>query len=398
MTDFKLIQLRSVAELRAAAPHWDEVWHCSDVSAPTARAELIAQWLEQFARKTPFCALAVKHRGNFVAALPLVAGGLPRLGTAGLPANAWGLCGDLLLDGEADLERALHSLVVGLNHLPCSLLRLSPVAYESDRWCRLLAALPYGSIRSHITPIDEVGQVAVQASWDEYQSGWSANHRRQLRKARRRAEMVGDLAIEIHRELQAAQLDELFKLVCQIEDRSWKGKAGTSILRSPGMFDWHLRQARRLAGWGQLQLAFLRHRGEAIACEYGYRAKGNYYSAKVGYDPKYSHFSPGQLLRAMLLERFHSDRLQRDEGIDGGIKVVDFWGPLTPATAKWCTNRYRVGRITIAPDRLTSRISLAGLAAIDRMRGRGQRRSVSVLACDPTAQDQSQAVCSAERA
>lgn len=375
MTDFKLIYLRSVAELRAAAPHWDELWYRSDVAAPTARAELIAQWLEQFAPRAAFCGLVVQHGGDFIAALPLVAGGLPRLRVAGLPANAWGLCGDLLLDPNADLERALQSLVDGLNHLPCSLLRLSPVAYESDRWCRLLAALPYGLIRSHITPIDEVGQVAVQASWHEYQSSWSANHRRQLRKARRRAETAGDLAIEIHRGLQATQLDELFSQVCQIEDRSWKGKAGTSILRSPGMFDWHLRQARRLAGWGQLQLAFLRHRGEAIACEYGYCAKATYYSAKVGYDPEYAQFSPGQLLRSMLLERFHRDRLHRDDAIE----VVDFWGPLTPATAKWCTRIYRVGRITIAPDRPTSRIWLAGLAAIDRLKSASRRLASSQI-------------------
>ncbi|HEX5447261.1 MAG TPA: GNAT family N-acetyltransferase [Pirellulales bacterium] len=363
MADFKLIQLRSAADLRAAAPHWDELWYRSDVSAPTARAELIAQWIDQFAPRAAFRGLAIEHGGNFVAALPLVAGGVRPFRIGNLPANAWGLCGDLLSDPQANLQDALQPLAEGLSRLSWPLLRLAPVAYASRRWQLLLPELRQCSMTWHVTPIGEVGQVAVQANWDEYQSSWSGNHRRHLRKARKRAERAGSLTLEIHREFLPGQVERLFRLACEIEDQSWKGRAGTSIMRSPGMFDWHLRQAQRLADWGQLQLSFLRHEGKTIACEYGYRAKGTYYSAKVGYDPAYAHFSPGQLLRAMLLERFHND---------GETARVDFWGPLTSATAKWSTQTYPVGRIAIAPNRTASRLMLAGVAACERFRVRGQ--------------------------
>lgn len=361
-----LVHLRSIAELRAAAPRWDALWHRSDVTVPTARAETIAQWLERFAPAAPFHGLAVEQNGNFVAALPLVARDPRFCRVGGLPANAWGLCGDLLLDPEADAHAALHVLLEGVQELAWPLLWMKPVCYEADRWQMLLAVAQQRAMRTRISYVDRVGQAAMQATWSEYESLRSGNHRRHVRKARKRAERAGDLTLDVHREFAAGELKRLLRLGCEVEDLSWKGEAGTAILRSAGIFDWYLRQASQLAEWGQLQLTFLRHRGQAIAFEYGYLAKGTYYSAKVGYDPAFAHFSPGQLLRAMLFERFH---------VHGDAALVDFWGPLTEATAKWCTHTYPVGCIALAPDRLISRLALAGLAAARPAWGRirGQR-------------------------
>lgn len=352
------MHLRSPAELRAVAPRWDDLWRRSDVSVPLARAEVIAHWLEHFAPRAALHAVAVERDGRFVAALPLVAsvrGGVWRLG--GLPSNAWGLCGDLLLDRGPDADAALDLLVAGMNQLAWPLLRLTPVPHDTPRWQALLAAADRRRMATLCRVVGQVGQVAVQTSWSEYQQRWSGNHRRQLRKARKRAQLAGELSLEVHREFPSGRLEKLLRLGCEIEDLSWKGEAGTSILRAPRMFEWYLRQARQLADWGQLQLAFLRHGAAPIAFEYGCWAKGTYYSCKVGYDPAYSHFSPGQLLRALLLERFHTD---------GQTALVDYWGPLTEATAKWCTHRYSVARILIAPDRLVSRWAMASYARLRR--------------------------------
>lgn len=360
MAGFRLVHLRSAAELRAAAGPWDELWHRSDVAAPTARAEMIALWLDRFAPQSPFCGLAVERSGRFVAALPLVLRRRRPWRVAGLPRNVWGLYGDLLLDDTADLDAALQLLLDGIRGQEWRLLSLAPIAYESKRWQSFAAAWQSGAVRSYLTPMDQVGQVAMQTAWDAHQSRWSGNLRRQLRKARKRAELAGKLTLDVHRQLRANELERLLRLACQIEDFSWKGPAGTSILRSPSIFEWYLRQANTLADWGQLQLSFLRHDATAIAFEYGYRAKGTYFSAKVGYDPAYGHFSPGQVLRAMMFERLHAE---------GETSLVDFWGPLTEATAKWCTHAYRVGRVLLALDRTSSRVALAGAAALDRFRG-----------------------------
>ena len=48
------IHLTSVADLRAEAAAWDDLWQRSDVSLPLVRAELLAQWVEHFAPRADF--------------------------------------------------------------------------------------------------------------------------------------------------------------------------------------------------------------------------------------------------------------------------------------------------------------------------------------------------------
>lgn len=355
MSRLKLTYLRSAAELRCAAQRWNYLWQQSDVCVPLAQADFIDQWLAHFGAGAEFFGLVVEDNSRFVAALPLVGARSSKvLRYGGMPSNPWALCGDLLLDPTCDSQAALDLLAESLNDIPWPLVCLKPVALGSPRWLALIDAAARRGLDVLATPYEHVGQVRIDACWNDYQASWSGNHRRHLRKAAKRAQLSGDLELEIHTYLPADQLPGLLWRGCEIEDRSWKGVAGTSILRTPAMFDWYLHQAERMAALGHLQLTFLKHGGRPIAFEYGYRAKAVYFSPKVGYDPAYASFSPGQLLRAMLLERFFATR---------EVRLVDFWGPLTDATAKWITDEYAVGRIIIAPRRIASRLALAGYSA-----------------------------------
>jgi CelD/BcsL family acetyltransferase involved in cellulose biosynthesis len=102
-------------------------------------------------------------------------------------------------------------------------------------------------------------------------------------------------------------------------------------------------------------LVFLEHCGRPIAFELGHVAKGVYFSTKVGYDPAYADYTPGQLLRLLWLRRLHAE---------GTVRTVDFWGPLVDATAKWSNQSYRAGRMTIAMPGFAGRglFALYGLA------------------------------------
>jgi CelD/BcsL family acetyltransferase involved in cellulose biosynthesis len=195
-----------------------------------------------------------------------------------------------------------------------------------------------------------------------YEAGWSKNHRRNLRKDERRLEGLGPLRLVVHQDFGADSPAELFRRAFEIEDRSWKGTAGCAVLRTPGMFEFFLRQARQLAAWGSLRLAFLEHQGCPIAFEYGWLAKGVYYSYKVGYEPSFASYGPGHLLRLRLL---------RALAAEPGVKLVDFHGPLTEALACWATRSYTIGRMILAPPRRGSRLLLAGLTAARRWLKKG---------------------------
>jgi CelD/BcsL family acetyltransferase involved in cellulose biosynthesis len=135
----------------------------------------------------------------------------------------------------------------------------------------------------------------------------------------------------------------------EIEDLSWKGQVGSSVLRTPGMLDFFLGQAKQLAEWGHLELALLRLDGRAISFVYGCRAKGVSHWLKIGYDPEYRCSTPGQLLQFRILERHHQE---------GDCRAIDCLGPLTDALSKWNPATYPVGRLVIAPRQWRGRMAV----------------------------------------
>jgi CelD/BcsL family acetyltransferase involved in cellulose biosynthesis len=359
-------ELRSAGDLRAAAGAWDDLWRRAESASPLTRAELLAQWLDEFAPMADWRCLAVEKAGQLVAALPLVARRFKHVVHLGcLPSNPWCVCGDLLIDPHADVAAALDALVDAVDRLPWPLLWLTPIPLASPRWKAFAAALARAEMPLATQTHYRIGEINVGGGWENYQQRWTGKHRRQMHKAIERARHDGPLELKIYDNLGGDQLDQALRRGFAIENRSWKGASGTSVLRTPGMFELYGRQARQLAEWGQLRLAFLQHAGREIAFEYGFVAKGTYFSAKVGYDPAFADYSPGQLLRFLLLQRLHDEQ---------AVTRVDFWGPLSRATSEWADSTYPIGRLVVAPRRLAGRLSF-GAFQMMRPWVRGIRRA-----------------------
>jgi CelD/BcsL family acetyltransferase involved in cellulose biosynthesis len=352
-------------QVRAAAPAWDRLWQRSDLSSSLFRAEMTAQWLEQFAAGARIQVVAVARDGEFLAVLPLAARRVRRFLSAGdLPINCWSPNGELLLDGGPQQGEVLETMLGGLRGMPWPLLWLDTIPYLEPRWQAFLAAAQRCGFRAQVRPRYRIGQVELDADGVRYDACWSKNHRRNLRKDERRLESLGPLRLVVHRDFDSELPAELLGRAFAIEDHSWKGTAGCAVLRTPGLFEFFLRQARQLAAWGVLRLAFLEHQGRPIAFEYGWLAKGVYYSYKVGYEPSFASYGPGHLLRLHLL---------RALAAEPGVKLVDFHGPLTEALACWATRSYTIGRVILAPPRPASRLLLAGLTAARRLLAKGIR-------------------------
>jgi CelD/BcsL family acetyltransferase involved in cellulose biosynthesis len=330
------MQLRSIDELRGCAEAWDRLWQQCESVAPTARAELVAQWVEHFGAPPHFTALTVEEHGELLAALPLIGrriGGV--IDVASLPGNCWSSAGQLLVGHRTD-DRALDMLVRGLSRLRWPLLWLEGVQLESANWQRFMAALARARIDHEAREDGRVGVVEIDGDFEAYQARWSKNHRKNMRKTRDRLRQLGNVACTVHRDVTNGQVEGLLRRAFEVEDRSWKGPAGTSVLKSPGIFEFFLAQARQLAARGEFELAFLDLDGQPIAFEYGYRSDGIYYSHKVGYDERFAAYGPGQLLMLELIERFHGDPQ---------LRSVDCMGPLSDAVSRWTTRTYGCGRL-----------------------------------------------------
>ena len=336
----KLTILDNVEQLHAHAGAWDDLWQRSETALPMTRAALVALWVKQFAPHATFRAVLVEHEGRLLAALPLVGdslGGVCKVGT--LPNNDWTVSGELLLDPTVDTQRVIDLLVAGLQELPWPLLCLRLTRTDRGAWQALAAACARARLRTFSHAQHEVGVIDLPADFAAYEASWSGNHRRHMGKAQRRLERDGGAELHVYSSLAPDEVEPLLTAGFQIEDRGWKGSEGTSVLATPGMFEFYLRQAQQLAAWGHLQLVMLVHRDRPIAFEYGWRAKGNYFTPKVAFDPEFAQSSPSQVLRYRLYERMSAE---------AAPPTVDYMGPLSDATAKWATGRYEVGATMIA--------------------------------------------------
>jgi len=331
----RLLTFDTPAQMLAQADRWDNLWLRSEVTCPTARAQLVAAWFEQFAPGQKFRALAVEEGDRLVAALPLLGPSCSLLPIGKLPGNCWSDGGTLLLDLQASAEAALDMLLQGMRRLPWPVILVDGIASDSISWQQFFHALQNRRAAYFLRPKFEVGLIDIGGQWQRYEAALSGNIRRASRKSRRKLEERGPLELTRYSNITPTEAEYLLRTVCEVEDRSWKGEEGTSILKSPGMFEFFARQARQLAEWGQIEMLVLRQQAEVLAAEFGYAAKGVYYSHKIAYDPQYSEYGPGRLLRYLTLENYFTHRT---------FQVLDTLGVLDAAKAKWCTRKYRLDR------------------------------------------------------
>ena len=88
----------------------------------------------------------------------------------------------------------------------------------------------------------------------------------------------------------------------RIEAAAWKGEEGTAILSDPTVADFYIQLAKREADLGQLRLTFLRVGGKRIAFNYILQNGQKLYAVKIGYDPEYHAYSPGNMLLNLILK------------------------------------------------------------------------------------------------
>ncbi len=348
----RVVKINSIDELRSVAARWDDLWERSEVTMPMARAELIAQWVEQFRPNNDFHAIIVEDRDRFLAALPLMKTRLYRvLSARTVPADGWIPAGGvLILDSEAATDDVLDLLVQGVADMPQQVLWLEGIALNAPRWNKCWHAINRARMTISFQEQYAAGLIEIDHDWQAYRASWSRWHRRNTVRRPRQLAAHGELRFEILSDLQPDEVETQLRRGFEVEDRSWKGKAGSSVF-GRGQFPHFLRQASQLATWGQLRLAFLTLDKRPISFCYGFAAKGVYHTLKIGYDPEYSSFSPGQVMFCSLLERlFH----------DPQYCAVDTVGLLTSTMAHWRPRAYTIGIAMIAPRGTLGRFATYG--------------------------------------
>jgi len=356
MAPLHLRVLTSPAELREAAPQWDRLWQASDCTLPSLQANTLAVELEHFRPLGAHRLFVVEQGGQFLGALPVIdQRGVPGWRVGSVTGNCWSPSCDLLVDRQCDLTPVLERLLDGVCAAHWPLVDFHAVDLTLPRWQAWREAIDRRGLECLQTERIAIGVLRIEGTWDEYCARLTRNHRRQMRRMVRKCDAWGGAALRVERAVAPDDVAPLLRRGFEVENSSWKGSQGSSVLATEGKLAFYTDQARTLAAKGQLQLAFLEVGGEPAAFEYGWLSKGVYYAVKVGYDERRAEATPGQLLRWLLFERLHNE---------GCWRTIDFVGPITRALSSWSNGDYKLSRLVVAPRRLSGRLALATYRAL----------------------------------
>ena len=346
------IHLTSVDELRAAASAWDDLWWRSDVALPTVRAELLAQWVEQF-----------KPRGGFHALVVADASSVDRGAAAGLAPRGMADSGGRTAQQSLVALRRIAAgrrrptptprsivLLAAAAELPWQLLWLNEAVPEAPRWQALLRACQRAGVAASYHERFRVGRVEIDQNWDIYQKRLPKNHRQAMKRALRRLACEGDVQFEMHSRLavaggRAVAASGVRGGGSQLEGRGRHVGAPHAghvpLLRPPGRAT-----GRSGANWKRPPC------GSTARCwrsstDFAPRAcTSPTRSATTRASPR---SVPGQLLFHHILEQLHGD---------GDVRALDFMGPLTQSLSRWRPATYGIGRVALAPRRLLGRAAM----------------------------------------
>jgi CelD/BcsL family acetyltransferase involved in cellulose biosynthesis len=207
--------------------------------------------------------------------------------------------------------------------------------------------------------------IALDERWQEPGGGLSSSRRSSLRRARRKAEKLGEVGVELLSPAPA-EVDALLDLAFAVEARSWKGKAGTgtAIALVPAMEAFFRDFAKRIAADGKLRLDLLRLDGEPVAMQLGMAWRNRHWLFKIGYDESFASASPGQILVGESVAA----------AARAGLESYELLGSRDAWTDVWTKDVNECVKVLALPP---SPHSALALAAIGR---RGARRRAATLA------------------
>lgn len=269
-----------VEALKALAEEWNGL--VGPQGLPVMRHEWFLSCAESIHTEPELHILVLRSGGAVRAIAPLALSG--RLECMGVSA-LYEPC-DLLYDDEESLNELLAAIrrcgrTVVLQRLP----RSSSTGDALDGLRAVVA-------RKNSTPSLFV---ECSGSWDDFCATLSSRRRYDLRRARRRAEEHGEVAVEIVRPTPR-EFHDLLPIVVEVEAAGWKGRRGSALQENDRLRRFFSSYGEMAARQQMLTLSFLkigdRHAAVQLGVEYG----GSFWVLKIGYDERWAKCSPGMQL------------------------------------------------------------------------------------------------------
>lgn len=345
---FPVEVVRDLDHFNALAPEWDRLVEKCAVDRMFLSHAWFRTWWESFGAESELFVVTVRDRGKLVAAAPLMR---TRASIYGVKLNA--------IHAIYNHHTPRYDLIVGGNQDP----RIYNAIWAKLLECGNADAVVLAQIPENTRTIDRMQEIGRQAGWltghwssgaapfislkDGYETFFEKlknGAQYNLTKRHARLQRRGSVDLEIvsdPNEVMAA-LNEGFR----IEAAAWKGREGTAIISDPAVAEFYTRLAMREADLGRLRLAFLRCGGTRIAFNYLLLSGKKLYGVKIGYDPDYHMYSPGNMLLNMILRW----------ACDEGVEQYDFLGVDDEWKFEWTSQKLEHRWLFLLRNRLSMRL------------------------------------------
>ncbi len=201
------------------------------------------------------------------------------------------------------------------------------------------------------------GVVVFPATYEAYLASLSKRMRTELPYEHRR--LLKAFGVELRRVETEADLQRGLTDLIRLNTQRWqdRGEAGSFAVEEKRVLAAEF--ARRFFARGWLDFWVLDLNGKPAAMEFAFRIDGVFYPLWVALDTDYRDYSPGAVLKALIIERLIAD----------GVRVYEFMQGGEPYKARWGTQARKY--VNVGAVRPYSRAALQLNAVALHARGRG---------------------------
>jgi CelD/BcsL family acetyltransferase involved in cellulose biosynthesis len=161
-------------------------------------------------------------------------------------------------------------------------------------------------------PTSACSCVPLPNSPEKYFGKLSGKMRQNLRRCLRRLREMYD--VQFVRYYSRKSVQDGLKTLLELHQKRWKAKGRPGLFSEPAYSDFLSDIAQCFAQHGWLNLSALTANNRPIASDLCFEYNEKLYAYNKGFDPEYTHYSPGSLLLSYLIE----DSIRR------GLKEFDF--------------------------------------------------------------------------
>lgn len=355
--------------LAAIEPAWEGLLARSDVDHPFLTPAWIRTFWDAFGEAGSLMVLVVRRHGQVIGIAPLVRRERTMYGmhvrTVETLRNSHSPRSDFILSTHP--TPACGAI---LQHLieqqsTWDLLELAQFPETSVAYSELRRIARFSGLLSGAEDFGGSPYVERPTDWASYLRSLPAKHRSNLRNRRARLERIGPLALETVS--GGPGLSQAIEDAFRLESSGWKRGTRSAISSEHATESFYTTFARRAAASGWLRLQFLTVGDRRIAAIYALRYLGRHHVLKLGYNPEFASYSPGQLLCLLAFEHAFAE----------GAVEVDLLGEPDPWKLSW-TSSVRPHRwLFVFPDHFRARcLYLAKFGVVPRLRRSGLLRAL----------------------